>query len=95
MVMVDGHTIAAAFGGNQLLLLLYPAIHVVIGELGPPPSQGLRRPLGCPGAVRTLGASVGFMCCYDSIPRRPVSILAVLSQQSGRAQAGLCKRVRK
>lgn len=93
--MVDGHTIAAAFGGNQLLLLLYPAIHVVIGELGPPPSQGLRRPLGCPGAVRTLGASVGFMCCYDSIPRRPVSILAVLSQQSSRAQAGLCKRVRK
>lgn len=95
MVVVDGHTITAAFGGNQLLLLLYPAIHVVIGELGPPPSQGLRRPLGCPRAVRTVGATEGLMCCDSSIPRRPVSILAVLAQQSGRAKAGLCKRVRK
>lgn len=74
MVMVDGHTITAAFGGNQLLLFLYPAIHVVIGQLRPPPSQGLRRPLGCPWAVRTVG---------------------VLSQQSGRAKAGLIKGVRK
>lgn len=95
MVMVDGHTVTAAFGGNQLLLLLYPAIHVVIGELGPPPSQSLRRPLGCPWAVRTVGAAAGLMCRYYSVPRRPVSILAVVSQQSGRATAGLCKGLRK
>lgn len=91
-MVVDGHAITAAFGGNQLLLLLHPAIHVVIGELGPPPSQGLRRPLGCPRAVRTEGATAGLRC---RLPRRPVSIPAVLSQQSGRAHAGLCKGVRK
>lgn len=90
MAMVDGDTVTAAFRGSQLLLLLYPAIHVVIGKLGPPPSQGLRRPLGCPRTVRTVGATAGLMCPYRGIPRRPVSILGVvLSQQSGRAKAGL------
>lgn len=94
MVMVDSNTIAATFRGNQLLLLLNPAIHVVIGELGPPPSQGLRRPLGCPGAVWTLGPTVGLMCRCHGIPKRPVSILgAVLSQQSGRTKASLWTRV--
>lgn len=90
MVMVGAPTITAAFGGNQLLLLLYPAVHVVIGELGPPPSQALGRPLGCPRAVRTVAATAG---CYG-VPRRPVSILA-LSQQSRRANHRLGKGVRK
>lgn len=97
--MVDA--IAAAFRGHQLLLLLHPAIHGVIGELGPPSSQGLRRPLGRPlgrpGAVRAVGAAVGLMRPRrrrHSLPRRPVSVLgAVLSQQSGSAEDGLGERV--
>lgn len=92
--MVDSNTIAATFRGNQLLLLLNPAIHVVIGELGPPPSQGLGRPLGCPRAVWTLGPTAGLMCRCHGVPRRPVPILgAVLSQQSGRTKASLWTRV--
>lgn len=80
MVMVDGHAVTAAFRSDQLLLLLHPAVHVVIGDLGPPPSQGLRRPLGRPRAAGAVAA----------VPGRPVpEPAAVLSQQGRRSEAAL------
>lgn len=89
MARVDRDTISAGFRSDQLLLLLYPAVHIGVGELGPPPSEGLRCPLGRPRAswaVRTVGAAAWLMC--SSIPRRSVSMLcATLSQQCANAKA--------
>lgn len=93
--MVGGHAVTAAFGGHQLLLLLYPAVRGASGQLGPPPPQGLGRSLGCPGAVRTVGAATGLMWRYRSVPGWPVSVLAALAQQRGGAKAGLCEGVGK
>lgn len=90
---VDGDTVSAGrrFRRNQLLLLLHPAVHVGVAELGPP-SEGLRGPLRRPRAsraVRTVGATAGLMHSRDgSFPRRSVSMLCLtLSQQRASAKA--------
>lgn len=97
MVRVDRDTISAGFRSDQLLLLLYPAVHVWVGELGPPPSEGLRRPLGRPRAswaVRTVGAAAWLMRSHGSVPRRSVSMLcATLSQQCAGAKARFQERL--
>lgn len=88
MVRVDRDTISAGFRGDQLLLLLYPAVHIGVGELGPPPPEGLRRPLRrprAPRAVRTVGAAVRLL---RGLPRSSVSMLwATLSHLCAGAEA--------
>lgn len=97
MVRVDCDTISAGFRGDQLLLLLYPAVHIGVGEFGPPPSEGLRRPLGRPRAswaVRAVSVATWLMHSGCSIPRRSVSVLrATLSRQRARAKARFRERL--
>lgn len=91
MVRVDRDTISAGFKSDQLLLLLYPAVHIGVGELGPPPSEGLRGPLRrprAPWAVRTVGAAAWLMRSRGSFPCGSVSMLwAALSQLRAGAEA--------
>lgn len=83
MAVVACDSIRAGFRGHQLLLLLHPAVHAVAGELGAPPPQRLRRPLGGPGAVRAARA-VGVALCL------PGGLLsAARPQQRAQAEAGL------
>lgn len=90
MVRVGRDTISAGFRGDQLLLLLYPAVHIGVGELGPPPSEGLRRPLRrprAPRAVRTVGAAAWLMR-GGGLPCGSVSVLrATLPQLCAGAKA--------
>lgn len=77
MAMVACDTIRAGFRHHQLLLLLHPAVHIGVGELGPPPSQGLRRPLGrprAPWAVRTVGVAAWLVRSRLGLPRGSVSV---------------------
>lgn len=99
MVRIDGDTISAGrrFRSDQLLLLLYPAAHIGVGELGPPPSEGLRGPLRRPRAsraVRAVGATAWLMRSRGSFPWSSVSVLCLaLSQQRAGAKAGFKGRL--
>ncbi len=107
MVGVDGDTIIAGhrFRCDQLLLLLYPTIHIRVWGLRPPPSEGLRGPLRGPlrrprrrprasWAVGTVGATARLMHSHGSFPRSSVSMLCpTLSQQCTGAKAGFKGRL--
>lgn len=98
MVRVHGDTIRIRrFRSDQLLLLFYPAVHIGVGELGAPPSEGLRGPLWRPRAswaVRTVGATAWLMHSSGSFPRSSVSMLCLtLSQQCTSAKAGFKGRL--
>lgn len=107
MVRVDGDTISIghSFSGrrDQLLLLFYPAVHIEVGELGNPPSEGLRGPLRRPGAprcagavraVRAVGPTVWLVHSRGSFSWRSVSIFCLtLSQQCASAEAGFKGRL--
>lgn len=80
MAVVACDAIRAGFRGHQLLLLLYPAVHAVAGDLGAPPPQRLRRPLGGPRAVRAVGVA---LCLPGSV------VSTAHSQQRAQAEAGL------
>lgn len=93
VVRVRGNTInvESSFRSDHLLLLLYPAVHIRVGELGPPPSQGLRRPLrrpGAPRAVRTVGLTACLKHSCGCFPWSPVPMFCLtLSQQCASAEA--------
>lgn len=99
MVRVDADPISARhrFRSDHLLLLFYPAVHIGVGELGPPPSECLRGPLRRPRAsraVRTVGATARLVHSRDSFPWSPVSMLCLtLSQQCTSAKAGFKGRL--
>lgn len=87
MLRVDGDTIDVGhrFRGHQLLLLLHPAVHIGVGGLGPPPPEGLGRPLRRPRAPRAVRAV--HSCAI--LPLNPVSVLGpALSRQRTRAEDG-------
>ncbi|TNN38515.1 hypothetical protein EYF80_051321 [Liparis tanakae] len=92
-LVVPGDALSAGrrFGSDQLLLLLHPAVHVRVGQLGPPAPEGLGGPLGRPRAprgVRTEGAPVRWMHGDGGGPRRPVRVLGLArAQQGGGAEA--------
>lgn len=93
MLRVSGDTISARckFRSDQLLLL-HPAAHIRVGQLGPPLPEGLRGPLRRPrasGAVRGVGATERLRRGGGSFPWRPVPMLCpAVAQQCGRATAG-------
>lgn len=104
MVRVHGDSISIghSFSGrrDQLLLLLYPAVHIVAGGLGSPPSEGLRGPLRRPGAprrpgtVRAVGPTAWLLHSHGSFSWSSVSMFCLtLSQQCASAEAEFKGRV--
>lgn len=82
MAVVACDAIRAGFKGHQLLLLLHPAVHAVAGDLGAPPPQRLRRPLGGPRAVWAMGVA---LCLPGSL------VSTARPQQRAQAEAGLSR----
>ena len=99
MVRVDGDSFSFGhrFTSDEMLLVLYPAVHIRVGGFGPPPSEGLRGPLRRPGAlrsVRTVGPTVWLIRSHVSFPRSPVAALCLTwSRQRAGAEAGLKGRL--